>query len=34
MCGLVPGGLRVGQEELDVWTMIRPLHERDGHDSA
>ena len=25
MCGLVPGGLRVGQEELDVWTMIRPL---------
>ena len=25
MCGLVPGGLRVGQEELDIWTMIRPL---------
>lgn len=25
MCGLVPNGLKVGQEEVDVWLMIRPL---------
>jgi GNAT superfamily N-acetyltransferase len=25
LCGLLPSGLRVGQEELDVWTMTRAL---------
>jgi len=25
MCGLVPNGLKVGQEEVDVWLMTRPL---------
>ena len=25
LCGLLPSGLRVGQEELDVWTMSRAL---------
>jgi thioredoxin 1 len=25
MCGLMPSGLRVGREDVDVWTMIRSL---------
>ena len=25
MCGLVPSALRIGREEVDVWTMIRVL---------
>lgn len=25
MCGLLPSGLQVGQEEVDVWLMTRPL---------
>lgn len=25
MCGLMPGGIRVGQEGFDVWTMVRRL---------
>lgn len=25
LCGLIPNGLKVGQEEVDVWLMTRPL---------
>jgi L-amino acid N-acyltransferase YncA len=25
MCGLLPSALKVGQEEIDVWTMTRQL---------
>jgi GNAT superfamily N-acetyltransferase len=25
LCGILPSGLRVGQEELDMWTMSRAL---------